>query len=47
MEVVTSKSFLGNDTFPASFLNMLVDYPLGEKRIGNKSWTNWNKAPLR
>ena len=36
-----------NDTFPARFLNIFVDYPLGEMRIGNKSWTNWNKAPLK
>ena len=36
-----------NDTFPASFPNIFVDYPLGEMRIGNKSWTNWNKAPLK
>ena len=40
-------SVSGNDTFPASFPNIFVDYPLGEMRIGNKSWTNWNKAPLR
>ena len=36
-----------NDTFPASFLNTSVNYPLGEMRIGNKSWMNWNNAPLR
>ena len=35
------------DTFPARFLYIFVDYPLGEMKIGNKSWTNWNKAPLR
>ena len=38
-------SVSGNDTFPASFLNIFVNYPLGEMRIGNKSWKNWNKAP--
>ena len=37
----------GNDTFPASFPNIFIDYPLGEMKIGNKSWTNWNKAPLK
>ena len=37
----------GNDTFPASFPNIFVDYPLGEMKIGNKSWMNWNTAPLR
>ena len=36
-----------NDTFPASFPNIFVDYPLGEMRIGDKSWKNWNKASLR
>ena len=35
------------DTFPARFLNILVDYPLAEIRVGDKSWTNWNKAALR
>ena len=34
-------------TFPARFPNIFVDYPLGEMRVGDKLWTNWNKAPLR
>ena len=40
-------SVKGNDTFPVSFPNIFVDYPLGEMKIDNKSWMNWNKAPLR
>ena len=40
-------SVSGNDTFPVSFPNIFVDYPLGEMQIGNKSWTNWNQAPLK
>ena len=40
-------TFGSDDTFPTSFPNIFVDYPLGEMKIGNKSWTNWNKAPLR
>ena len=40
-------TFSSDDTFPVSFLNIFVDYPLGEMRIGDKLWTNWNKAPLR
>ena len=36
-----------DDTLPASFPNIFVDYPLGKMRIGNKLWTNWNKAPLK
>ena len=40
-------TFSSDDTVPASFPNIFVDYPLGEMKIGNKSWTSWNKAPLR
>ena len=36
-----------NDTFPARFPNIFVDYPLGQMRVGDKLWTNWNKAPLK
>ena len=36
-----------HDTFPARFPNSFVDYPLGQMRIGDKLWTNWNKAPLK
>ena len=34
-------------TFPARFPNILVDYPLGQIRVGDKLWTNWNKALLK
>ena len=40
--VISSK-----DTFPAGFPNIFVDYPLGQMHVGNKLWTNWNKAPMR
>ena len=33
--------------FPARFLNIFVDYPLGQMRVGDKLWTNWNKAPMQ
>ena len=33
-------SFSSDDTFPASFLNIFVDYPLGEIKVGDKLWTN-------
>ena len=36
-----------DDTFHARFPNIFVDYPLGSMRVGDKVWTNWNKAPLR
>ena len=34
-------------TFPARFPNIFVDYQLGQKRVGDKLWTHWNKAPMR
>ena len=40
--VVSSK-----DTFPARFPNIFVDYLLGQMRVGDKLWTNWNEAPMR
>ena len=40
-------SAIENDTFPARFLNIFVDYPLGQMRDGDKLWNNWNKAPMR
>ena len=36
-----------HDTFPARFPNIFVDYPLGSMKLGDKLWTNWNKAPLK
>ena len=35
-----------DDTFPARFPNSFVDYPLGQMHVGDKLWTNWNKAPM-
>ena len=36
-----------NDTSPARFPNIFVDYPLEQMRVGDKLWMNWNKAPLK
>ena len=36
-----------HDTFPARFPNIFVDYLLGQMHVGDKLWTNWNKAPMR
>ena len=36
-----------SDTFPARFPNIFVNYPLGQMRVGDKLWKNWNKAPIR
>ena len=33
-----------DDTFSARFLNIFVDYPLGQMHVGDKLWMNWNKA---
>ena len=41
--IVVSK----DDTFPVRFPNIFVDYPLGSMKVGDKLWTNWNKAPIR
>ena len=35
-----------DDTFPARFPNIFVDYLLGQICVGDKLWTNWNKAPM-
>ena len=35
------------DTFPAGFLNIFVDYLLGQMCVGDKLWMNWNEAPMR
>ena len=40
--VVSSK-----DTFPARFPNIFVDYPLGQMHVADRTWTNWNKAPMQ
>ena len=37
----------GDDAFHERFPNIFVDYPLGSMRVGDKLWTNWNKAPLK
>ena len=41
--IVVSK----DGTFPARFLNIFVDYPLGQMRVGDRMWTDWNKPPLK
>ena len=41
MIVVSSK-----DTFPVRFSNIFIDYLLGQMHVGDKLWTNWNKAPM-
>ena len=41
--IVVSK----NDTFPVRFPNIFVNYPLGQMKVGDKLWMNWNKVPLR
>ena len=45
--IVISTGSSSKDTFPARFLNIFVDYPLGQMRVGDKLWTHWNKAPMQ
>ena len=33
------------DNFLSRFPNIFVDYSLGQMKVGDKVWTNWNKAP--
>ena len=40
-------SAMGNDTFPARLPNIFVDYQLGQMRVGDRTWMNWNKAAMR
>ena len=35
------------DNFPVRFPNIFVDYLLGSMCVGDRTWTNWNKAPMR
>ena len=39
-------SAMENDTFPARFPNIFVDYPLRQMRVGTKLWMNWNEHPM-
>ena len=45
--IVISTGGSSKDTFLARFSNIFVDYPLGQMHVGDKLWTNWNKAPMR
>ena len=36
-----------DDTFPARFPNIFVDYLLRSMKVGNRLWMAWNKAPLK
>ena len=40
-------SAMENDTFPARFPNIFVDYLLGQMHVGDKVWMNWNKTSMR
>ena len=42
--VVSDRSH--GDTFRSRFLNIFVDNPLRQMHVGDKLWTNWNKAPM-
>ena len=35
------------DTFPVRFLNIFVDYPLGQMHVGDKLWMHWNEHPMQ
>ena len=35
-----------DDTFPVRFLNIFVDYSLGQMCVGDTLWMNWNETPM-
>ena len=35
------------DTFLVRFLNIFIDYLLGQMHVGDKLWMNWNEHPMR
>ena len=35
-------NFDSNDTFPMSFPNIFIDYPLGQMRTTDTKWKHWN-----
>ena len=37
----------GTHDFSCEISEYFVDYPLGQMCVGDKLWTNWNKAPLK
>ena len=43
--IVVSAGGSSKGTFPARFPNIFDDYSLGQMRVGDKPWTNWNEAP--
>ena len=45
--VGAAKTSSKDNTFPARFPNIFVDYLLGQMHVGDKLWMNWNKAPMR
>ena len=46
LQILSGKD-LYKQTIVVRFPNIFVDYPLGQMRVGDKLWTNWNKAPLQ
>ena len=47
LQILSSKDLYKQMIVVSVRVNIFVDDPLGEMRIGNKLWTNWNKAPLK
>ena len=41
-QTIVVSAGIHDDTFPARFPNIFVDYLLGQMRVGDKLWTNWN-----
>ena len=46
-QTIVVSTMENDDTFPVRFPNIFVDYPLGQMRVGDKLWMNWNRSHLR
>ena len=46
-QTIVVSAGIHDDTFPARFPNIFVDYPLGSMKDGDKLWMNWNENPMQ
>ena len=46
-QTIVVSAIENDDTFPARFPNIFVDYLLRQMHVGDELCTNWNKAAMR
>ena len=47
ISIKENNTFDSDNAFPASFLNIFINYPLGEMWTTSTMWKHWNTTPLR